>query len=98
MNEFYIKVIFSSDEITEVICMGRINNHDCWNTWVGDWETVVSGKNIKECKLKLRDYLIKQDKGLTTVEHIINNIRIDGIFKNTEEIDELLKLDNISEM
>ncbi len=38
MNEFYIKIRFSSDEITEAICFGRRNNHDCWNTWIGDWE------------------------------------------------------------
>jgi hypothetical protein len=76
MNEFYIKIRFSSDEITEAICFGRKNNHDCWNTWIGDWEKVVSGKNINECKSNLRDYLISQDKGLKTIENIINKIQI----------------------
>jgi hypothetical protein len=76
MNEFYIKVKISSDEITEATCFGRKNNHDCWNTWIGDWTKIADAKNIKDCKSKLRDYLISQDKGLKTIESIISKIQV----------------------
>ena len=76
MNEFYIQIKLKGDDISNVVAFGRRNNHDCWNTWIGDWTKVCSGKTISECKNNLRDYLEKEDKGKLTIDSILSKIQI----------------------